>query len=699
MRAFFFATLMALMPLAGLAQSAATLIADRLVIDQNRRLIATGNVEAFLGSARLTAREIRFDRGSGRLEIIGPITLQDGEDIQILANAASLDPKLQSGLLSGARLILNQQLRLNADQIKRSQGRLTELEDPSVTSCKICENETPLWQIKAQRVVHDQTLQRLYFYQARLLIKDVPVLYIPRLHLPDPSVERASGFLIPSLVSTSQLGTGVRVPYFWALDAHRDLTITPYLSARTRTVGLRYRQAFVTGDLQVDWALTDDTLRPGATRGFVFAQGQYALPDDFNFGFALEVVSDDAYLQEYGVSAKDRLTNDVSLWRARADQYIGLSALNFKSLREGEENATLPTLVLDGTYEARMPAMLGGTLQTSLSSHSHYRTSTADVLGRDVNRLNAEADWLRQWTLSSGVQLAAQFGTTMDAFRIHQDSGFDSAQAAMAPRAALTLRLPMQRQTKQARQNLEPVAMIGWAGDTGLALPNDESTRVEFDEGNLFALSRFPRPDRREAGAFGAFGLGWSRLPPNGGSQSLTFGQILRAAPDSGFTLSSGLSGGSSDLLMAGQIIAPGGNALALRSLFNERLDFTKAELRGTWQAGGHSLSGSYLWLREDSAELRLRDTSEFNLSSGVKLTRHWQANADWRFDLADDRSATAGLGLTYNNECVTVNFSVDRRYTASTSLEPSTNLGFTVGLRGFSAQKGTERFARTCRK
>jgi LPS-assembly protein len=39
----------------------------------------------------------------------------------------------------------------------------------------------------------------------------------------------------------------------------------------------------------------------------------------------------------------------------------------------------------------------------------------------------------------------------------------------------------------------------------------------------------------------------------------------------------------------------------------------------------------------------------------------------------------------------VTVDLSVKRRYTTSTSLEPTTSFGITVGLRGFSARKGTE--------
>ena len=56
---------------------------------------------------------------------------------------------------------------------------------------------------------------------------------------------RASGFLNPALRSSSNLGFGLKVPYFITLGPHKDLRITPYLTTKgARSVELRYRQAF-----------------------------------------------------------------------------------------------------------------------------------------------------------------------------------------------------------------------------------------------------------------------------------------------------------------------------------------------------------------------------------------------------------------------------------------------------------------------
>ncbi|MEO1464214.1 MAG: hypothetical protein AAFU82_18240, partial [Pseudomonadota bacterium] len=61
------------------------------------------------------------------------------------------------------------------------------------------------------------------------------------------------------------------------------------------------------------------------------------------------------------------------------------------------------------------------------------------------------------------------------------------------------------------------------------------------------------------------------------------------------------------------------------------------------------------------------------------------------------DRAARAGLGVTYENECVIVDLSVRRRYSSSTSLEPSTDFGFTVAIKGFALAAGSDKHARTC--
>ncbi|MEQ3729658.1 MAG: LPS-assembly protein LptD, partial [Tateyamaria sp.] len=198
----------------------AVLVADDIQITVDRRLIATGNVEAFQGQTRLTATAIAYDPDTGRLTVTGPISIDDGAGFRILADQAELSNDMQNGLLLGARLVLNEQLQLAAVQASRVNGRYTQLYKTVVTSCTICADDPrpPLWQIRAKRVVYDEQGQQIYFDHAQLRIRSVPVFYWPRLRVPDQKQTRVTGVLLPEIRSDSRLGTGFKLPYFIALN-------------------------------------------------------------------------------------------------------------------------------------------------------------------------------------------------------------------------------------------------------------------------------------------------------------------------------------------------------------------------------------------------------------------------------------------------------------------------------------------------
>lgn len=698
-------------PPAAAQDRAAVLIADRVALDGRDRLVADGHVEVLYKDIRLKADRIEYHRSGEKLVITGPITMTDGDKTVILAGSGELDSTLENGLLRGARMIMNQRVQLAANQLDRSSGRYTQLYKVAATSCRVCDNTTPpVWQIRAKRTIHDQQEKQLYFENAQLRVLDFPILWLPRLRLPDPSVSRATGLLIPSLKQSSDLGLGLKLPYFIRMGDHRDLTLTPFISPQTKTLEWRYRQAFRRGRMEFTGALSDDTLQPGELRGFIFGNGLFELKNDYRLSFELEAVTDRAYLLDYDYSDKDRLESEIALTRTKRDTHKRLALSTFQTLRVGEDNSTIPMAVLDAEqYRRYFPARLGGELRLSFGAHTHYRESDiatdgvdSDIWGdgRDVTRAQAEAKWLRNWMLPGGVRAEFMLGGSVDAFWINQDNVATVDQdAAFTPQSSLTLRWPWLKTTaKGVVHVVEPVMMMGWVGGTSLDIPNDESTRVEFDEGNLLSLSHFPAPDRRERGAAGAIGVNWTRTAPTGWSSTLTLGQVLREDANASFSASSGLAGITSDMLLAGQIQTGKGLNLTARTLLGKQLDVNKAEARANWINESSSLGLSYVWLGADPAEDRTGTISEWALDGSHEFARHWTGTVDWRYDLADNRATRASLGLRYLNECVEMNVSLSRRFTSSTIVEPSTNFGFTVSLKGFSANGADQSHARSCR-
>jgi LPS-assembly protein len=694
------------------AQSrAAVLIADRVALDGRDRLVAQGHVEVLYQDVRLKAARIEYHRPSEKLIIDGPIVMTDGAQTVILAGSGELDSTLENGLMRGARMIMDQRLQLAANQLDRTGGRYTQLYKVAATSCRVCDDDTPpVWQIRAKRTIHDEQEKRLYFENAQFRVLDVPIMWLPRLRLPDPSVTRATGFLIPSLKQSSDIGLGVKIPYFIRLGDHRDITLTPFFSPQTKTLEWRYRQALRTGRMEFNGALSNDSLQSGELRGFIFGQGLFTLKNDYQLSFEVEAVTDRAYLLDYDYSDKDRLESEVALSRTSRDQHRRAALSTFQTLRVGEDNETMPSIILDAEeYRRYFPARLGGEVRLSFGAHTHYRDSDvatdgpdADIWGdgRDVTRAQIDAKWLRNWMLPGGIRAEFMLGGSIDSFWINQDAVAAVDQdVAFTPQAALTLRWPwLKTSTGGVVHVVEPVMMLGWVGGDSLDVPNDESTRVEFDEGNLLSLSHFPAPDRRERGAAGAIGVNWTRSAPSGWNAALTLGQVVREDSNASFSASSGLAGITSDMLIAGQIQTVKGLNLTARTLLGRQMDVNKAEARAQWQNQRSSLGLSYVWLGADPAEDRSDTISEWALDGSHRLAQHWTGTVDWRYDLADNRATQASLGLRYLNECVEMNVSLSRRFTSSTIVEPSTNFGFTVSLKGFSANGAEQSHARSCR-
>ena len=687
------------------ASAPAMLVADRVFITPQRILVATGNVEAFQGNVRLRAQKITYDQSNGTLEIAGPIRIDQGGDVTILASAAEMDRDLQNGILSSARMVFKQQLQLASLQMTRVSGRYTQLYKTAVTSCHVCDDgRPPLWQIRAERVTHDQLAQQLYFENAQLRVLDVPVFYFPGIRLPDPTLERTTGFLIPSIRTTSNLGSGVKVPYFFRLGDHRDLTLSPYISGKTRTLEGRYRQAFRTGRITIEGAHTRDDLQTGESRGYIFAQGQFELPKGVNLDFDLKTVSDDAYLADYGLQDLDRLRSEATLTKARRDMLLRAGVYHYKTLRDSEQQEFIPSAIADVTYQQRFsPGRLGGEMRLSLEGHGHRRQSNLTSIGplpqgRDVARLTADVDWRRNWRLAYGIVAEWQVGAAADAFSVYNDANFANSEIRLAPRSALTLRLPMSRRSAAGHSTyLEPIVQLGWRDVTGEAVPEDESGFVEFDQGNLLALSRFPAIDAREEGLTLVYGFNWARYSTSGWQAFATVGQVIRQDADPRFTKSSGLGGTSSDLLLAGQLRLSEDLSLTARGLLNGSLNFSKAEFRGDWRHSRATVAGTYLWLGTDPAEGRSEESSEMWFDGTYDISPSWRASASLRYDISDARATRAGFGLAYSNECVTVDVTINRRYTSTTSLEPSTDFGFTIALNGFSVNSGNKKYRRSC--
>ena len=126
------------------------------------------------------------------------------------------------------------------------------------TLCGYRKNDKcPPWSIQSSQMLHDNKKKTIFYDNAIVKIYDIPIFYIPRLSHPDPSVNRRSGFLPPTLEDTKNLGPGITIPYFFAVNNDKNFTLSNklYYSENPLFIG-EFHQAFQNSSLIADFGYT-----------------------------------------------------------------------------------------------------------------------------------------------------------------------------------------------------------------------------------------------------------------------------------------------------------------------------------------------------------------------------------------------------------------------------------------------------------
>ena len=225
------------------------------------------------------------------------------------------------GIINAAQVLIDDTVRIRSEEIKLKNSTVERAENiDRITSCEECESGFPLWHFTASSAINDVQNPNIIYRDVTLSVSGVPIGYIPYLRLPNPSVDRARGFLIPGLKITSNLGAGATLPYFIPIGESRDLLLTPYISSQTNTIEYRYRQKFSSGDITILGALSKDDISDKAIRGYYKARGNFKLAYGINLKIEASQTNDDKYLGDYSYGSLEDLDTAITLGKAAVNK-------------------------------------------------------------------------------------------------------------------------------------------------------------------------------------------------------------------------------------------------------------------------------------------------------------------------------------------------------------------------------------------
>ena len=664
------------------------LVADEISYDTESGIVrARGSVEVYQGGRTLTADEIAYDSQAERLSATGAITLRTEDGETVYADMADLDAALRDGVIQGAKTVIaNGGAKIAAVEAQRVDNRYNVLSKAVFSPCEVCaERPVPLWRIRARRIVHDQDLGEIHYEDAYFDVMGVTVGFLPYFRHPSPEVKRATGFLSPILERDRAYGEAIKVPYYFVLDEHSDVTVTPFVSVEDGAlVEFEYRRLFERGYVNFDVAtgVTDygNDGKGARARFGGFGEGRYSPRDGFHLGFDMEIAADDPFLRRYDYTEDDRLTTELFARAYDGPNYATVTTAYLQSLRTGEDQETLP-FVTPEVSARYVTVAAGGELGLSLDGVGLVRET-----GRDVGRLSLGADWSRQAITTGGLVLRGFADARADLYAIDDDPAFDGDAARFAPRAGIEARMPFIRTDEAGGlQIIEPIVQFVVApediGDGDI--PNEDSVLAEFDEINLFETDRQPGFDRFESGTRVTIGAKYERIFPGGLGLRATGGRIFRFDEIRDFTGGSGLGDDSSDYVGGFDVFYQDWAELRSSWRLSDNFDVERAEIGGALSYDMFSAYAAYLFIDSDPAAGSPVDREEATFGGAVELDRNWTIAADARRDLQLDRFVTAGATLSYVDECAGFDFYVRRRFTETVSDPDGTSVGFRVRLFG----------------
>ena len=227
--------------------------ADKIeYINESGKILATGSVLIIRDGYKLEADRVSLDPSKNIIEAEGNIRINEGNGGLITASKIKISSNLNDGIIELPRIVTKDGTVLTSDYAIRNSGKATILRKGLFSPCKKCKsnNKKVSWQVRADRIIHDEINGNIIYEGARFELFGIPVFYIPIAGHPSPDVKRRSGFLAPSLVSSGDLGVVLKTPYFINFRQDYDLTVTPWIVTKGAFIfENEWRQRFNNGEI------------------------------------------------------------------------------------------------------------------------------------------------------------------------------------------------------------------------------------------------------------------------------------------------------------------------------------------------------------------------------------------------------------------------------------------------------------------
>jgi LPS-assembly protein len=560
------------------------------------------------------------------------------------------------------------------------------------TLCELNENEKcPPWTIQASSMLHDNQSKTIYYNNAVIKVYNIPIFYAPKLSHPDPSVDRRSGFLVPFFSNTKNLGAGLSVPYFWAVNKDKNFTLTNKLYVEQNPLFLgEYHQAFKNSNLLTDFGYTKGYKTTSATKrkgekSHIFAKFIKNFKSDSEsentLNISLQKVSDDKYLKLHKIKTSlvdfnnDILESALNFTHANQDLFFGFNASVFETLKADYNDKyeyILPEIVFDKNLISN--DKFGNLdLQTNFKTHNYDTNKLTSFLVNDF-----------QWSSNNKIFKSVVKNKFLGNFKNinYQAKNVDIYKTdttnELFGAVGLLSEIDFFKKLGSTNHVFTPKALLKYS--PGSMRKEQEGSRL--DPINAYKLNRLGGINNFETGNTATLGFDYNIKKNNNNKLDFSVAQVISEKENKKFNSITSMDEKLSDLV--------GFATLNVSENLNLNYDFAidqnYKDLNYTDVGAKLNLNNidiNFNYLQENN---HIGDQDYFKTKIGYKNKKDGVISFETKRNLITDSAEFYNLSYEYFNDCLRAGLVYRREFYNDSELEPENSLMFNITLTPFGS-------------
>ncbi len=656
--------------------------ADRIYVSEDPGIVrAQGHVVIANKGMLVRADNITYEKVNDKVIAIGNVQIETPEGNTFFVDHALLTDGLKKGYVKRIRALLDSNAKLTALEGDFIQDTEANMNFARYSPCKFCRqnpHSKPLWQIRARNAHWDMKSKDISYSDASFEILGIPVMYVPYISHPDPTVERRTGFLSPT-VRGGRFGHLVETPYYVAIDRKQDLLLTPAIGTQAEILGMRYRRRFHNSELSLGGsagiAQKNRPREKGGTRAHIDSSFKMDINETWRGNIDVKRTSNNSYARLYpvvGFSREQFLKSKVNTEGFYERMYINAEAISFQPLLDSDTPDTVPLIMpsVDINY------------RTAPQWNDSYWSIDGNILGlkrtrgESIHRAHALTQWNLPFSTRLGDEYKLELGVRTDGYVYRPDNTATTIKTSsvssrrnlsrVVPHAGLSWKLPLLAQNFPRPLLITPmVSMIQKPRkDWNKKFPNDDSRIREISDINHHDTNRFGGIDKVDVGSRINYGVQIALHNMGLKPTTLYLGQSYSYGyPTADQERPIGSTRRRTDYITRIYTNPHKYVDAYYRGRFTEdKFAARRHELTGALGADIFKFKSTFVFIRRDNQPTDEHGHHQLTSSISSQMTRNWHSEIGLTRNLKNpNRTLNRFARVTYENECLRAQFSIQR--------------------------------------